>query len=152
MSRAKINRVLAVTTGRLVKPCKPAEWEDAIANLIEYGTDVEETPGEAFEDTVREWATSYLAGATNDKEGAAAAGSPFRENGHVYIGANGLAKYVRREYSETVKLHDLRQALTDIGFERETIYYSRGRGDQKVRSSTSYYRCATTTLEPQDEA
>lgn len=137
-SQSELGKACAVALGIVPKPIKASDWRSAIGALIAYATDVIETPGESFEDTVHDWVTRYSArvATTNDRDGAAAIGAPFVDDGDLHISANELARYVRREYSEQVKLTELRQALTDLDFERVTVNYSRG----KKRSSTSYYR------------
>lgn len=151
-SQAQLGKVLAVTRGVVPMPCKPADWRAAIGNLIHFATDVEEHEGERFEDTVRDWLMAYSRRASTDREGAAAAGQPFLDGADLYVSASDFAKYLRREYSETVKLHELRQALTDLGFERRTIMYVLGKGDTQRRSSTSYYRAPLGTLDTEAQA
>lgn len=149
-SQVELAKALAVACGVVIQRLKPSDWQDVLAALIALAVDVEETPGERFEDTVLEWLGSYLAGAALevDKNGAAAQGLPYREDGQVYVSANGLAKYVRREYAEQVKLPELRTALSDLGFERRTVMYQKsGR-----RSSTSYYVGDAARFDPEDDA
>lgn len=150
-SQAELARVLAVTLGIVPPSIKADDWRNAIAALIRHVVDVEETPGETFEDAVREWAIAYGHQATTDRDGAARRGDPFHDDGDIHLTAGGLARYIRREYSEQVRLADLRQALVDVGFERITIRYDRnpkGTGDERKRSSTSYYRLALIDLDP----
>jgi len=147
-SRAKLSKVLAVTIQKALAPIKAGDWADMINILVEAAVEVEETPGETYEETVRNWTRHYIdMGATSDRNGAAAQGSPFHDDGHVHLTADGLARYIRREYSEQVKLHELRTALRDLGFERVTIHYVRGGKNTEKRSSTSYYQAPARILE-----
>lgn len=146
-SQAELGRVLMVAIGCVPITVSTKDWRNAIRALIVNCTDVEETPDETFEATVTEWVRAYSTRATTDRDGAAPNGQPFTDNGDLYITANSLAKYVRREYSEQLRLHDLRQALRDIGFEQATIHYARKTGKTTKRSSTSYYRIDQNTLD-----
>lgn len=146
-SQAELGKVALVTLGISLTPVKNSDWRAVIGALIVQATDVEEADDERYEETVREWLAGYAAKATADRNGAAATGAPFHDNGDTYITANELAKYVRRNYSETVKLVELRQALKDLGFERATVNYEKpGRNGHRARSSTSYYKIAASRL------
>lgn len=146
-SQAELAKVLAVAIGRVPFAVKPNDWKAAIGALFADVVDVEETPDEAFEDTVREWLGRYADRATNgnsDHAEAAAARAPFiKSDDHgrpeLYIAATELAKYIRREYSETVRLPELRQALADLGYRTAHVSFDRGRGATRRRSSASYY-------------
>lgn len=139
-SQATLARVLAVSIGCVPPSIEPGDWRMAIAALIHHATDVEEAPGERFEDAVAEWLAAYSDGATSDREGAVAQGRPFTdEDGLLGISAQDFAKYVRREMHEQVKLHELRTALADLGFERVTLAFKTG-GKSSRRSTRSYYR------------
>jgi hypothetical protein len=146
-SQAELSKVLAVTVGCVPLSVDAKEWRGAIRALIIHCTDVEETPNETFEATVMDWVRAYSQRASSDRDGAAPTGLPFTDSGDLYITANGLAKYVRREYSEQVKLHDLRQALRDNQFEQDTVHYSRKVGRGTKRSSTSYYRASIDAID-----
>lgn len=143
-SQTQLARVLAVTLGVVPPPIEQADWRKAIAALISNGVDVDEAHGETFEDSVREWASRYGARASTDRDGAARLGDPFRDDGALHLTASGLAKYVRREFSEQIKLADLRQALRDLGAEQITVRWDRHPGANtdraRARTSTSYYR------------
>lgn len=136
-SYTKFSQVMAVALSAPLEYVKPSDWREIVNGLIAAATDVEEPTGETYEDTVTDWLRRYAHGARSDKDGAAAQGSPFIDDGELYISANDFAKYVRRDYSEQVKITELRQALGDLGYERTTVMYSRPGGK---RSSTSYYR------------
>jgi len=143
-SQTELAGVLAVA----VDCCPPAierkDWHDAIAALLTHAKDVDETPGETFEAAVAEWTLRYADRATTDKDGAAPRGEPIRDGQTLYVTANGLARYIRREYSEQIKLHALRQAIVDLGGERCNVSYTKPGGS---RSSTSYYRIAVGDLD-----
>jgi hypothetical protein len=145
-SQTELGKVFAVTIGQVILPCKPNDWRTAIAALIAHATDVIETPDETYEATVLDWLKRYAAHATTDRDGAATNGAPYIDDARLHVSASDLARYVRREYSEQVKLHELRQALADLGFERVTIHYVRGTTDNPVRSSTSYYQAPLTAI------
>lgn len=149
-SQSEIARTLLAAAGVYPKRVKTGQWQDALHTLASVGAiDVEEVTGEAFEDAVREWVTRYAAGARHaDRDGAAAQGLPFRDNGDLHISATQLAKYVRREHHEPVALHPLRVALSDLGFERRTVVYTHA----AKRSSTSYYVIADEALETDENA
>lgn len=148
-SQAELARVLAVTIGHVPPPLEAGDWRAVIGALINHATDVQDITGESFKDTVSEWLTDYLdTGALDaDKNGAAGQGLPFRDNGHVHVSASHLAKYIRREHSESTTLPELRQALRDIGFERQTIFYQRA----KRRASRSYYVVEAGAVGPAED-
>lgn len=152
-SQAELAKVLAVSIGCVPAPVRNEDWRNGIRALILHCTDVEETPGETFEATVLEWVRAYSSRASSDREGAAPNGEPFNDSGSgkLYITAGNLARYVRREYNEPVKLYDLRQALRDNGFEQATVHWERNVGRGKKRSSTSYYTAALTAIEPEGD-
>lgn len=129
-----------------VETCEAAKWQAAVEALIIHTVEVSATPGERWEDVVSDWVGSYATGATSDRDGAAAAGAPFIADGMLHIKAEKLAVYIRREQVEQVKLHELYQALRDLGFERTHVNYVRGR--DSLRTSTSYYRAPLEALEP----
>lgn len=152
-SQTELSKVLAVTIGRVPFAVDAKDWRAAIRALINHCTDVEETPGETFEATVAEWVRAYSSRASSDRDGAAPGGDPFTDAGKLYVTASSLAKFVRREYGEQVKLYDLRVALRDNGFEQETVHYTKntaGRGAPK-RSSTSYYSAPMRLVDPEGE-
>lgn len=152
-SQAELSKVLAVALGIVPFQVDAKDWRAAIRALINHCTDVEETPGETFEATVLEWVRAYTTRASSDREGAPPAGDPFTDGGKLYITASALAKFVRREYGEQVKLYDLRVALRDNGFEQETVHYTKntaGRGAAK-RSSTSYYMAPLDVVDPEGD-
>lgn len=144
LSRARFDELLLVVLRRTTLPCKPAEWRDRIAVLIEHAAEVEERPGERFIDTVAEWALAYADRASTDRDGAAALRAPFREDDMLYLVATELAKYVRREFSEQVKLPELREALADLGFERLAVKVKKSPGH---RTTVSYYRRALDQIQ-----
>lgn len=142
-SQTELARVLAVTLGCVPPVLDRESWRNAIGALIAHAVDVDEAPGERFEDAVREWLLVYAEHATGDREGAAPRGLPFCDDaGVLHVAANALARYIRREFSEQVKLTELRQALADLGFERCNVSYAKRGG----RSSTSYYRLELDAL------
>jgi hypothetical protein len=144
-SQAQLNQLFAVVLRRTMITCKPGEWRERISVLVEHAVEVEERPGERFVDTVAEWVHTYADRATSDRDGAAALRAPFHEDDVLYLAATELAKYVRREYSEQVKLAELREALADLGFDRVTVNYSPKKGP---RSTVSYYRCKLSEITP----
>lgn len=148
-SQAELGRALFVAIDVYPDKVKAGDWHAMLRGLSTTGAiEVEEIQGERFEDTVSEALTDYLDSTALDvdKDGAAAQGAPFRDNGHVHVSAQHLARYMRREHSEQVGLGDLRQALTDIGYERKTIMYRRG----KRPCSRSYYVADAEPPSPDD--
>lgn len=143
-SQTELASALAVAIDCYPEPVRREDWQHAVAVLLTHGKEVDETPGETFADAVREWASSYSARATTDRDGAAPRGEPFTDNETLHITASGLARYVRREYSEHIKLPELRAALADLGARRTNVSYDRSNGR---RSSTSYYALPTTAIE-----
>lgn len=143
-SQTELARVLAVTLGCVPPVIERDSWRTAIGALIAHAVDVDEAPGERFEDAVREWLLVYAEHASGDREGSAPRGMPFCDGGVLHVAASGLARYIRREFSEQVKLSELRQALADLGAERCNVSWSRRGGG---RSSTSYYRVELELLE-----
>lgn len=140
-SQPQLGKAVAVTMSASLIPVDPKDWRVAIAMLVRHVIDVEETPGESLEDAVADWLERYAGHASStDRDGAAATGSPFIDEGHLHINASDFARYIRREYTEQIKLTELRQALADLGYERHAINYVRGTGHNAKRSSTSYYR------------
>lgn len=148
-SQVELAKVLTVACGVVLARLKPADWQDLLAVLISACVEVQEIEGEQFEDTVREWLTDYTdtRALDADKNGAAAQGLPYRDNGHIHISASHFAKYVRREHSEQIALPELRQALGDIGFDRQTIWYQRA----KKRAARSYYVGDAATVLPDED-
>lgn len=136
-SYTKFSQVMAVALSAPLEYVKPSDWREIVNGLIAAATDVEEPTGESYEDTVTDWLRKYARGALRSRDHAAPSGEPFEEDGHLHISANEFAKHVRRDYSEQVKISELRQALGDLGYERITVMYARPGGK---RSSTSYYR------------
>lgn len=143
-SQTELAGVLAVAVDCYPPAIERPKWHDAISALLTHAKDVDETPGETFEASVAEWVSRYADRATADKNGAAPRGEPIRDGQMLFVTASGLARYVRREYSEQVKIHALRQALGDLGGERCNVSYNRSDGS---RSSTSYYRVAISDLD-----
>lgn len=148
-SQTEFYKVVAVTLGMVPYGVEQADWRKGIRALINHGTEVIETPGEAFEDTVRDWISAYAGHASSaDRDGAAASGAPFIEEGLLHIHAGGLARFVRRELIEQVKLPELYQGLRDLGFERRVIHYVRDqRNSSTTRTTASYYRAPLATLD-----
>lgn len=149
-SRTNLSKVLAVTIQTVVAPLKPADWTEAVGGLVQHAVDVEERPGETFQDAVEEWLAVYLGRASNDKDGAASMRVPFIHENEAHLHAETFAKHIRREYSETIKLPELRQALVDLGFERTTVHYATKTGTTTKRSTASYYRAPLTILDRTD--
>lgn len=143
-SQAQLNQLFAVVLRRTMTGCKPNEWRDRVGALVEHGLIVEERIGERFIDTVAEWCLAYADRASSDKEGAAALRAPIVEGGVLYVVATELAKYVRREFSEQVKVDELRTALADLGFERTKLNARKSTGH---RTTVSYYRCALDKIQ-----
>lgn len=143
-SQAQLNQLFAVVLRRTMIGCKPVEWRERVNMLVENGLEVQERPGERFIDTVAEWALAYADRASTDRDGAAALRAPFREDDMLYLVATELAKYVRREFSEQVKLPELRTALADLGFERLAVKVKKSPGH---RTTVSYYRRALDQIQ-----
>jgi hypothetical protein len=154
-SQAEMGKVLAVTLGCVPLSVDAKDWRNAIRAIIVHCTDVEETPDETFEATVADWVRAYAnrTATSRDREGAAPSGEPFLEEGKLFITANSLAKFIRRDYSEQIKLYELRSALRDIGFQQETVHWRRataGRAKSKS-SSTSYYSVDQDTIDGEEQ-
>jgi hypothetical protein len=152
-SQAKLAKVMAVTTGRIVRACKPADWRNAIGALIMHATDVEEAPEEALSDRTLDWLEQYLAGAaTADRDGAVDRREPFTDSGDVWVHVEHFARWLRREYSEQVAVSDLRLALVDLGFTSDRVQYNaNGSGATRKRTTARYFRAATADLDLADQ-
>jgi hypothetical protein len=151
-SQIQLGKVVAVTMSASLIPVEPKDWRIAIAMIVRHAIDVTEPDGENYEDTVLDWLTRYTPYATTDRDGAASSGSPFLEAGEIWISATNFAKHIRREYTEQVKLPELRQALADLGFTRKTINYVRGAGHTSTRSTASYYHAPIGAIQPESGA
>lgn len=147
-SQTKLESVLMVAIDRGIAPVKAADWRSAIGALILHCKDVEETVGESFEETVREWLVAYTMRATKDRAGAVPTGSPFTEDGDLYISVAKFRVFIEREYGHPVKMHELWAALGDLGLGRETLNYLKPGGK---RSSASYYRGSLTIVEGNED-
>ncbi len=145
-SQTEMTKVFAVAIGLPPAPLSREDWNKVIRVLMVHAVEVEETPGETYEDTVRDWVKRYQRRAVKDADGAAAGGRPFTKDDDLYVSANDLALYVRREFSEQIKIHELRAALRDIGFERITVNYRTHETDSG-QSTASYYRLPIAILE-----
>jgi hypothetical protein len=152
-SQAKLAKVMAVITGRIVKPCKPTDWRNAIGALIMHATEVHETPEELLDARARDWLAQYLAGAaTTDRDGAAGRREPFTDNGDIWVHADHFARWLRREYSEQVPVADVRLAPTEISFVADRVQYnSSGSGKERRRTTARYYRAPADVLEREDD-
>jgi len=149
-SQAELSRVLAVTCSVMPRRLKPTAWGDVLTTLISCAVDVQETPGEALEDRISDWLSLYASGAhTADRDGAAAAREPFISDEHLHIAASHFAKWIRREYGETMRTSDVYPALSDLGFTPQSIYYIRPRG--KIRQHVRYYRAPLSVLDEAGE-
>lgn len=146
-SQAKLARALAVTTGTVIQPLKPAEWRTAIAALIHHAVQVHETPDETGQAILRDWIAAYAANAAETRDDSAILKEPFTHDGHLHIYAQGLARYIRRESGDKVNLADLYATLADLGFHRAKINVRSSAG---TRSSVSYYRGPQSILDPED--
>lgn len=148
-SQARLAKVMAVTTGRMVKACKPADWRNAIGALIMHATDVEEAPEEAFSERALDWLEQYLRGAaTADRDGAVERREPFTDNGDIWVHVEHFARWLRREYSEQVAASDLRLALVDVGFTADRVQYNAaGAGKTRKRTTARYFRIAGRDLD-----
>lgn len=131
---------------------KPKRWKELVGLLVAYALQYHEALDDSYEQTVLEWLRTYSQRASSDRDGAAPAGEPFIEDGDLYVAAVDVAKFVRREYSETVKLTELRQGLRDLGFEQRTVRYRvpARNGSETKSSSTSYYHAPLATLDAGD--
>lgn len=154
-SQAELAKVLAVAIGLVPLAVAPKEWRALVGTLVSNVVEVEETPDEAFEETVRDWLSTYASRATPDQDGEAAAlRQPFLRDNWLHLTAGDLAKYIKRDQGEQVTLTEIRQALADLGFEPVRIHYIRGRGDQATRTTASYYRAplaVVARLDNEDE-
>ncbi|MFP5356239.1 MAG: hypothetical protein ACLGIK_14015, partial [Gemmatimonadota bacterium] len=114
-----------------------------------HAVEVDETPGETFADTVRDWLGGYASIASTDANGAMASRKPYiadDEEGYqaLHVHITDLAVYIRRNYSAGgVKEAELRLALADLGFERVSRHFTRA----GKRSTTSYYRAPIDVLD-----
>ena len=146
-SQTELSKVLTVAIGQPLPPdLSNAEWSTIRTRLLGCAVEVDETPGETFADTVRDWLGAYCESASTDRDGAMAARRPFIAGDDIHVHAVGLARDIRRQYSAAVKEKELLGALGDLGFERRTMMYSRG----SKRSSTSYYVAPIDVLDPGD--
>lgn len=146
-SQTELSKVLTVAIGRpLPADLSNAEWSTIRTQLIGCAIEVDETPGETFADTVRDWLGSYCENAGTDRDGAARTRRPFIENDDIHVHAVSLARDIRRQYSASVKEKELLGALNDLGFERRAIMYKSG----STRTSASYYVAPLDVLNPGD--
>lgn len=147
-SQTKLNRILAVANGTPIRATKPGEYRTAIDALISHATTVQETPDEALSDRIADWLDQYARSATTDREGAAPAREPFTDDDMLYVHAEHLARWIKRDYSEPVAAGELRAALTDLGFEAVRVdYTAAGRGKTRRRTTARYYRCTLKQLD-----
>lgn len=140
-SRTRVSRTLAVTIGHTIPRCKPSDWEDAIGALIAHATDVTEDQDDQLAQRVADWLDQYARGALTDQAAAAPLRSPFTDpDGNLYVSADDFSRWLKRHYSEQLSSHDLRGALTDLGFATTKIQYTtEGRGRSRKRSCARYY-------------
>lgn len=135
-SQAEMGKVLAVTIGCVPPPIEAKDWRKVISAIINHAVDVDEAPGETFADTVRDWLGDYTQHANStDINACAAAGKPYVDDDWLHINATRFAVFIRQRYNTAVKDRELREALTDLGFERRTVHYTRS----GKRSTTSFY-------------
>lgn len=135
LSQATLDKLL-FPTGRALPTIKRADWKAVTVAMLAI-REIIEVQGERFEDALAEWIEGYAAHATRtDRDGAIAARQPFIEDGRLHIFASGLAKYIRREYSEQVREPELRQGLAELGYVWAKLNYRKPDGS---RSSSGYY-------------
>lgn len=144
-SQAEMTKTMLVAKGTALARVKPIDWQRLIAAIFADCIDVDAAYGESFADNVADWITRYAQTATSaidgDRDAAASRGLPFIEQNRLHVYAADLAKYIRREYSEQVKMNDLRLALSDLHYERVNVHYTaRATGR---RSTVSYYAGGT---------
>ncbi len=147
-SLSELSKVMAVTMGCPLPSFAPASWYTLRTKLLEHAIEIDETPGEAFCDIVRDWLGKYCENATGERNGAMAAKRPYVEDDEIRIHAVSFARDIRRQFSASVKEKELLGALGDLGFERRTIMYERG----SARASASYYCAPIKALDPGDSA
>jgi hypothetical protein len=146
-SKTEMSKVLAVAIKRPIPPdLDDADWATIRTRLIDQAIQVDETPGEAFCDTVRDWLGSYCEGAGTDRDGAMRARRPFVADDNIHVHAVSLARDIRRQYSASIKEKELLVALSDLGFVRRAIMYNAG----TKRTSASYYVAPLDALNPGD--
>lgn len=135
LSQASLEKVLW-PAGRALPTIKRADWKAVTVAMLAI-REVIEVQGERFVDMLAEWVEGYAAHATRtDRDGAIAARQPFIDDGRLHIFASGLAKYIRREFSEQVKEGELRLGLSELGYEWERLNYRKPDGG---RSTSGYY-------------
>lgn len=142
-SQTELGSVLAVAIGSGGPMAEQKDWRKIWSLLFRDGITVQETDGENFTATVREWLAGYSSGATHDREGAAAGGLPFIDDDHLHVQVDNLTTYLRGKYGEVPRRAELWSALAELGFERVAIHYTKG----DRRSSKSYYRALLASLE-----
>lgn len=145
-SLSEFSKVMSVSMTCPLPSFTPASWATLRTKLLERAIDVDETPGEAFSDIVRDWLGKYCENATSERNGAMAAKRPYVEDDEIRIHAVSFARDIRRQFSASVKEKELLGALADLGFERRTIMYERG----SKRASASYYCAPIKALDPGD--
>ena len=146
-SQAQMAQVLGVAVGCVPPPIEAKDWRKMISALFNHAIEVDETPGETFCDTVRDWLTGYLQSASTDRDGALAARKPFHADEEYGLALTDLTVHIRRNYSAPVKEAELRVALADLGFDLRRMHYSR-RGR---RTTTSYYVAHEQALDNENE-
>lgn len=153
ISRTKLENLLVVACGAYIDPMKPAEFRNMVLAVIRHATDVEEPAGEKLSDRLADWLDQYTRGATGDSQGAAPTRSPFREGDEIYVHADNLARWLRREHLEQVTVADLRAGLKDLGFSYARVTYNAaGSGATRKRTSTSYYHGKLPNADAEDQA
>lgn len=71
---------------------------------------------------------------SRDRDGAAAAGDPFIDEGDLYLNLARFAQWLRRIRGERVTEVDLKQALQRCDFERGAVNYRKQNGSRTTRS------------------
>jgi hypothetical protein len=157
-SRTKMDNVLMVAASTCINPeVKAGAWRNAVAALVTRCAEVAEVDDEPLSARVADWIDQHTTSARDvgddraEQDACVRTRSPFERDGMLHVSAEGLAKWVRREYSESVPISDLRQALRDLGYDYARITYSkrptRGSG-LREQTSTSYYRRSTNHTDP----
>lgn len=142
-SRTLTSRALSVSTGQALKPCKNTDYENVINALVRFACDVQSDEQDSLAGRVRDYLDQYLRGATPHRERCAPRREPFIDEDYVYVSVQHLARWIRREYMDTLPDHLIRHALRTLGYTQLAVNFVPDEEGAK-RTSASYYRALRT--------
>lgn len=142
-SRAQTSRALAVAVGQTLGQCKNVEYEAAINAIVSHACDVSADEQDSLAGRVRDYLDQYLRNATPHKERCAPRREPFIDHDYVYVSVQHFARWIRREYMDTLPDHLIRHALRNLDYTQLAVNFTPDTPDAK-RTSASYYRTLRT--------